>query len=105
MQQLSQRHHRPMELCSFALVHPSLLAGDLLQAPDPDRTGSGGAEKMKWGSIDAPREADPGHVNHGRYNEIVYESAASKVMNSTSSNSSLDPQDPRTNGLGISSFG
>ena len=75
-----------------SFVQPSLLAGDPLQAPDPDRTGSGGAEKYKWGSIDAPREADPGHVKHGRYIECVYESATSKVSNSTSSNSSPDSQ-------------
>ena len=54
-----------------AFAHPSVLAGDLVQAPDPDRTGSGGAEKMKWGSIDASRQADPGHVKHGRYIEFV----------------------------------
>ena len=77
-----------------SFVQPSLLAGDLLQAPDPDRTGSGGAEKYKWGSIDAPREADPGHAKHGRYIEFVYESATSKVSNSTSSNSSPDSQIP-----------
>ena len=62
-----------------AFAHPSVLAGDLVQAPDPDRTGSGGAEKMKWGSIDAPREADPGHAKHGRYIEFVYESALQGV--------------------------
>ena len=75
-----------------SVVQPSLLAGDPLQAPDPDRTGSGGAEKYKWGSIDAPREADPGHAKHGRYIEFVYESATSKVSNSASSNSSPDSQ-------------
>ena len=45
-----------------AFAQPSVLAGDLGQAPDPDRTGSGGEEKMKLGSIDAARRADPGHV-------------------------------------------
>ena len=68
-----------------SFVHPSVLAGDLVQAPDPDRTGSGGEGKIKLVSIDAPRDAGagPGHVKLGRYNEIVTESASSEVTNST----------------------